>query len=81
MNGWVKLGIGAWLAQGLAAAALGVAAWLGASMFMAGLAADLALAFLALALGLAGGVRRWLARRFSPVRRKGPRPPAWHQWR
>lgn len=26
-------------------------------------------------------LRRWLINRFSPVRRRQPRPAAWHQWR
>jgi len=26
-------------------------------------------------------IHRWLNNRFSPVRRRHPRPAAWHQWR
>jgi hypothetical protein len=81
MRTYAKLGIGAWLAPGLTALLIGVAVWVAVPAFFAGAALGVGLlAFLLLRGGL-GALRRWTRNRFSPVRRRGPRPPAWHQWR
>ena len=81
MNSWMKLGFAAFVAPGLTTVVLLVVGAL-TGLFI-GVGAILMLAFAAglLTLGVLNGVHRSLRNRFSPVRRKQPRPTAWNQWR
>lgn len=85
MNSWMKLGVAAFLAPGLAAGVLLTVGALTGLVIGAGLLAILAAAAGLLAFGLLSGIggalRRSLRSRLSPVRRKQPRSTAWHQWR
>lgn len=81
MGGWAKLGFAAWLAPGLTAAVIGLAVWVAVPAFWVGLALGAALLAIAGIVGLVSVLRRWAGNRFSPVRRRGPMPVAWRQWR
>lgn len=85
MNSWIKLGVAAFLAPGLAAGVLLLIGALSGIVIGTGMVVMLAAAVGMLAFGLLSGIggalHRALRNRFSPVRRKTPRPAAWHQWR
>jgi hypothetical protein len=81
MNSYLKLGVAAWIAPALTLAAVGVAVWLAVPAFLLGLALGLGGLAGWLLYGAGGAFVRGYRRRFSPVRRRGPMPAAWRQWR
>jgi hypothetical protein len=81
MDNLLKFGLAYLLAPSLAA---GVAVLLATAIGLTFTAAVIVLALLLIAaLGrpLITAISRWIKNRFSPVRRRHPRPTAWHQWR
>lgn len=85
MNSWLKIGVAAFIFPGLTAGVLLFVAGMAGVAVSIGLVALLAVLAGLLALSLISGVfsalQRVLRNRLSPVRRKHPRPTAWHQWR
>lgn len=85
MNSWIKLGVAAFLAPSLTAGVLLLVGALTGMVIGTGMVAILAAGMLLLVVALfavlGSALRRALHNRFSPVRRKYPRPTAWHQWR
>ena len=85
MSDIVKLGLAWWLAPSLVAGVV----WLLAGLL--GVTFGLTLSVLLLTGGvcllvmlatvLSGPICRWFQYVISPVRRRRPRPTAWHQWR
>lgn len=69
----------------IAPALVAVVAWaFAAALGVTLTAVVVALGLLGVALllrALSRPVRRWYNNHFSPVRRRHPRPAAWHQWR
>lgn len=85
MDNLLKLGLAYLLAPSLVA---GVAALLATAIGLTFATTVIVLAIAAAVLLIAtlgrpliGTVSRWARSRFSPVRRRHPRPTAWHQWR
>jgi len=85
MNNLLKFGFAYLLAPSLVA---GVAVLLAAAIGLTFTVAVIGAAFVAAILlittvgrPLIAAGSRWVKNRFSPVRRRHPRPTAWHQWR
>jgi hypothetical protein len=85
MNHFLKLGLAYLLAPALVAAIVWLAAAvLGLTLAVSGIGlAVVAVAMLlaALARPVLSAGRRWVQPHSSSVRRRHPRPSAWHQWR
>lgn len=85
MNDWIKLAIAAWLMPSVVVTAFCLADGLGivlgilGGIVLAGLLAVVAVS--ALLVVCSRPLVRWMRGRFSPVRRRGPMPVAWRQWR
>lgn len=85
MGNILKLGVAYWLAPplvGVVAVLIGSAMGIGLVLALAALGV---IAFGVLAWSFGGPVLAYVGKRFhsfrSPVRRRAPRPTAWHQWR
>ncbi len=85
MNDLLKTGIAYWLAPALVSGvAVALAMLFGLTFTLivaAGAITCVIVAVVTLIAPLAGALRRWGRNRFSPVRRRHPRPIVWNQWR